>query len=82
MSHRRKKRETGYYAATEAARLERLSARLLGSGSGSGKGKAEPETTGEKAGEEVEEAVEDAEGDAQMTEGEEYFLHQADSGSS
>ena len=76
MADRRKKRESGFYAATEAARLERLSARLLGKNQPKPKGSDESRGQGgigniendDGKGESGRE--EDVEGDAVMHEGE------------
>ncbi|ORX33810.1 hypothetical protein BD324DRAFT_638687 [Kockovaella imperatae] len=58
MAQRRKKRESGNYHAADAARVARLSAKLLGKGKGK-------EGEGEGEGEEV---VKDEEGDEEMVE--------------
>ena len=74
MADRRRKRESGFYAATEAARLERLSARLLGKNTS--KGTDENHALGDLGAVEVDKGngetvgVEDVEGDAMMHEGE------------
>ena len=61
----RRKRETGFYAATEAARLERLSAKLLGKGKGKEDGQADGGAHPHPEAEKGDVAVEDA----QMEEG-------------
>jgi hypothetical protein len=69
MAARKKKREVGNYAAADAARVERLSARLLGRSKAQGGGAAAVKAEGEE-GEEIVQEGEDDEEDVPMAEGE------------